>query len=203
MTILKRFVSLKKLTVIICCSIALSVLASRIQTTEFHKVIETSTPTALFAPRDNIRQVIISLINNEQKQIKIAAYSFTDNFIGTALVQAIKRGVKVEIVVDGSALYNNRSIALNKIHEHIPLMVYHPSNDGLMHDKFILFATAHNGQPTMITGSYNFTYSAQQKNRENILIVSNSSIIEQYDEEFEVLKNASFPLLPKRKRHKL
>jgi phosphatidylserine/phosphatidylglycerophosphate/cardiolipin synthase-like enzyme len=173
------------------------------QTAEMHATNDESAPCVFFAPRDNIRQMIISLINNEQKHIKIAAYSFTDTFIGTALIQALNRGVTVELVLDGSALYNNRSIALNKIHEHIPLIVYHPSNDGLMHHKFMLFATANNGYPAMITGSYNFTYSAQQKNRENLVLINHEAVINAYAEEFEILKKASFPLLPKQKKHSL
>ena len=48
-----------------------------------------------------IRDVILKLIENEQRCIKVAMYTFTDPIVAAALLKAKKRGVRVECVVDG------------------------------------------------------------------------------------------------------
>ncbi len=52
--------------------------------------------------------------------------------------------------------------------------------EGQMHHKVIIVDGA-----TVITGSYNFTNSAERYNEENVLIIHNEVLAKQYEAEFE------------------
>lgn len=150
----------------------------------------------MFSPDDKIRQTIIALIQSEQKKICVAAYVLTDGEIADALLEAKKRGVSIEIVVDAGALYQTRSAALKKLRKTLPLYLYHSCDDGIMHNKFMIFERNAKNHSFVLIGSYNFTYSAQNKNKENVLIISHPDIIKAYVAEFDKLKAAAYPLLP-------
>jgi len=57
----------------------------------------------------------------------------------------------------------------------------------LMHDKIMIFR----GQHVVITGSYNFTISAQTRNQENVVIIRDEKIYKSYCAAFERLKDRS------------
>src|SRR3990167_3410031 len=61
---------------------------------------------ALFSPKDNIRQTIISLINSETKAIKVASYFFTDANIANALITAHRNAINIQIITDQKHLEN-------------------------------------------------------------------------------------------------
>lgn len=198
MNVISRIGKLRYLFLAVGFGIGISILADLTHAPfEDNQSDHEQVPHAYFSPGDNIRQLLIGYINAESTSIRVAAYSFTDGFIAAALLAALERGVRVEMIVDGSALYgHNRSVALKKVHAAMPLLVHHPANEGLMHNKFMIFATAGgNGKPLLVTGSFNYTYSAQQKNRENVLVIRHPSVISRYMNEFEKLKSEAYPLL--------
>ncbi|HJM68376.1 MAG TPA: phospholipase D-like domain-containing protein [Candidatus Babeliales bacterium] len=113
----------------------------------------------LFSPEDNIRQVLIDLIGKEKKSIKIAMYYLIDPKILEALEEAIEaRNVSVDIIVDPTCPEK----ALETLYPVTNTYIYNIKS-GIMHHKFILFT----GLKVLGEGSYNFTYSAQHRNREN------------------------------------
>src|SRR3954471_9681061 len=57
---------------------------------------------AAFTPGDNIAAMIIERIREARGTIRMQAYLFTDRRIANALVGAARRGVRVDIVADGS-----------------------------------------------------------------------------------------------------
>lgn len=155
--------------------------------------------TVLFSPKGKIRETLISLIKAETRSIKVAAYVFTDKEVADALLEAKNRGIKIELVIDAGALYSTRSVALKKLRKGMPIYLYHCPDDGIMHNKFIIFERNVQHKPVLWTGSYNFSYSAQDKNRENVLIISTTLIVQAYLQEFEQLKKDAFPLMPSTK----
>jgi len=113
----------------------------------------------LFSPEDNIQQVLIDLIDKEKKCIKIAMYYLIDPKIIQALTTAIEtRNVAVDVIVDPTCPEKG----LESLYPIAHIYVYDIKN-GIMHHKFILFT----GLKVLGEGSYNFTYSAQHRNREN------------------------------------
>jgi phosphatidylserine/phosphatidylglycerophosphate/cardiolipin synthase-like enzyme len=156
-----------------------------------------------FSPKDNIREIIINFIKKEQKTINCAAFRLTDPAITKELLEAQERGIKINLVIDKEGLSALHSKSLYLFTKGISIFVYPPilfdrtsdkqKREGLMHNKFICFES----QETVITGSFNYTKSAQEINQENILVVEAKDIYETYTSHFEYLKTISSPLKEK------
>ena len=56
-----------------------------------------------FSPNGGCTDAIIKEIDNAKSQIPVQAYSFTSTPIAKALLEAHKRGVKVEVILDWSS----------------------------------------------------------------------------------------------------
>lgn len=149
-----------------------------------------------FSPKEDIRQVLIDCINKETIAISCAAYRLTDPLIAKALVDAHYKGVKLQFVIDKegfSALYSK---FLYFFALHIPVFIYPPvtmdivdmqKREGLMHNKFMLF----HSQELLITGSFNYTKSAQDINQENILVIHDPVTFLIYKDHFNYLTTIS------------
>lgn len=158
---------------------------------------------ALFAPDDNIEEVLISLCDAEREKISMTAFSLTSISVANALINAKKRNVKVELVVDGQNSESPYSKVPMLFASGIPVWLYPKKTAdestsarqqaffpkrGIMHNKFIIFKHSLNGKPLLWTGSYNFTWSANKKNQENVLIIDDFEIIKFYMFHFELIK---------------
>lgn len=147
---------------------------------------------SLFSPRDNISRILEGLIHAEQRSIRMAIFTFTDKVIADALIAAYKRGVKVEIVADGESSATEYSKIPQLKKAGIPIYLFKPRGDRqwrpLMHDKFIVFGETIFGKSLIWTGSFNVTRSANERNRENVLVLDDREIIADYAAEFEALK---------------
>ena len=153
---------------------------------------------ALFSPDDSIKKVLIGLIHAEQEHIYVAIFSLTDIEIVQALIQAHHRGVAVEIVADTSCLkYSGSKIV--KLHEAGINVRNFPTEDSkaLMHNKFVVFTKNLNNQPILWTGSFNFTYSASRFNQENVLILQDADLAQDYINHFRIVQARAFPFNPK------
>ena len=85
----------------------------------------------LFSPDDDIAQELITLINQEKKSIRVAIFTFTDNRIAQALIDAAQRKVAVEVIADTSYLRDQYSkIPLLQQHN-IPIFTYNPHYKGV------------------------------------------------------------------------
>lgn len=153
----------------------------------------------LFAPDDNVQDLLITLINEEKESISVAAYSFTDQDIAQALINAQNRGVRVEVVVDGSSSITAYHKASFLAKHRIPLWVY-PSvktegkqkrPKGIMHNKFMIFKNSLLNRSIIWTGSFNFTRSAQNINQENVIVLDDPHFVEKYTKRFDILKQRS------------
>lgn len=151
--------------------------------------------TALFSPDDNIQNSLIYLINNEKTEILTAIYTITQKDVAEAFVNASKRGVKLEFVVDrsyGSDRFSKVPLLANN---RIPIWVCqsNPTDkyNALMHDKFCIFSNNIENKKLLWTGSYNFTQSANLRNQENVVILENEFLINKFKKQFENLKSRS------------
>ena len=156
-----------------------------------------------FSPDDNIAQQLITFIDNEQRSIQMAAYCFTHRGIASALIKAHKRGVLVELVVDTFALES--AVMVDIIKAEIPIYIFDPlccidqsprpiknkkkqPQAALMHNKCIIFSCNIEHRPWVWTGSFNFTYQANDRNQENCVIVDAPAVIDRFRGQFEILK---------------
>jgi phosphatidylserine/phosphatidylglycerophosphate/cardiolipin synthase-like enzyme len=148
---------------------------------------------AFFSPDDNVQEILVQLIAQEKKSIKIAIFSFTDGKIAHALLDAAGRGVHVEIIVDASGLRDKFSKIDILKESGIKVTVYDPKNNtvynNIMHHKFVIFGNNIGGKSLLWTGSYNFTKSATMNNQENVLVLDEIHLIQKYAHQFELIKD--------------
>jgi phosphatidylserine/phosphatidylglycerophosphate/cardiolipin synthase-like enzyme len=115
-----------------------------------------------FSPNGGGEALVVSVINSAQHQILVQAYNFTDPAILNALFQAKMRGVDVRLILDKSneeVRYEN--LILPFVNAHVP--VFTDYTVAIAHNKVMII-----DQQTVITGSFNFTVSAQHRNAENV-----------------------------------
>jgi phosphatidylserine/phosphatidylglycerophosphate/cardiolipin synthase-like enzyme len=153
---------------------------------------------ALFSPRDKVKNVLLGLIEAEEKEIYIATYTLTDQDIAQALLEAYERGVLIEIVADGKKIFEHYSKLGILCKKGIPLYSYPKDTknmlekdfySSLMHNKFMIFGDSITHIPLIWTGSFNFTRTAAYNNRENVIVLQDVEIIESYKKEFQRLKD--------------
>jgi phosphatidylserine/phosphatidylglycerophosphate/cardiolipin synthase-like enzyme len=144
------------------------------------KVSIDGTPVEIyFSPEDKAASRIIELIQGAQVNINFLAYSFTSTDIGDAMIERSKAGVTVAGVMDDGQVKTSQTTEFDPLTQ-AGLDVRLDGNlIGLMHHKVIII-----DQKTVITGSYNFTESAETTNDENVVIIFNPEIAEKYTEEF-------------------
>jgi phosphatidylserine/phosphatidylglycerophosphate/cardiolipin synthase-like enzyme len=109
----------------------------------------------------------VDQLNGGKKQVLVQAYSFTSAPIAKALVDAKKRGVNVQVILDKSQKSERYTSATFLANEGVP--TYIDSDHKIAHNKVMVI----DGQ-TVITGSFNFTKSAEDGNAENLLVINNA-----------------------------
>jgi phosphatidylserine/phosphatidylglycerophosphate/cardiolipin synthase-like enzyme len=159
----------------------------------FNLIHDNKINAVFFSPDDNVHTILEYLIEQEKKQILLAMFAFTDKKIAQVLVDAQKRGVRVEVITDASSVYGKYN-KLSVLHDgKVGLYVYNPERaktamQGLMHNKFFLFKDNIFGKSLVWTGSFNVTVAAGKANRENVLVSEEKLYVEKFTQEFEQLK---------------
>lgn len=151
-----------------------------IDKTRSQHLIDYKEPSAFFSPGNKCKSRIISTIANAKTTIDVCVFTISDNQISEALINAHKRSVKVRVVSDNDKS-NDRGSDIDFLAEQgIPVVKDISSHH--MHHKFAII-----DQRTLINGSFNWTRSASEYNEENITILYDQSLIQEFNEEFEKL----------------
>ena len=140
-----------------------------------------------FSLSDNLQKEIIKNINQAQAFINIAMYIFTDREISLPLVKAQERGVKVRLYLDKEQVDYQYSQVRFLVQKGIKARI--SSNNYIMHHKFAIIDNR-----ILLTGSYNWTFSANNRNDENLMIIDDPEIIEIFQNQFEKLWLDKFSL---------
>jgi len=131
--------------------------------------------TVCFSPGGNCTGAIIREIDSASAEILIQAYSFTSAPIAKALLNAHKRGVRVEAILDKSQRTAQYTSATFLANSRIP--TYIDAKHAIAHNKVMII-----DKVTVITGSFNFTKAAEEKNAENLLIIKSKELARTYIE---------------------
>ena len=127
-----------------------------------------------FTPGENCTDEIVQEINGARHEILLQAYEFTSTPIAKAIVAAARRGVQVVAILDKSQRSGRGSKGLYLLQAGVP--VYIDEQPAIAHSKIIIVDRA-----AVITGSFNFTKNAQERNSENMLILKgNAPLVEEY-----------------------
>jgi phosphatidylserine/phosphatidylglycerophosphate/cardiolipin synthase-like enzyme len=128
---------------------------------------ETATGTSIrlyFSPNGGGTEAIVSEIRHARTEVLVQAYSFTSAPIARALLDARKRGVKVTVILDKSQRKANYSSA--DFLRNSGVATYIDGKHAIAHNKIMII-----DRECVITGSFNFTKAAEEKNAENILVI--------------------------------
>ncbi|WP_224982702.1 phospholipase D family nuclease [Geomonas agri] len=137
------------------------------------------TTDVYFSPRGGAEEAIVRELNSAKSEILVQAYSFTSKPIAKALVDARKRGVDIVAVLDKSQRRERYTSA--DFIAHAGIATYIDSEHAIAHNKIIII-----DHSTVVTGSFNFTKAAEDKNAENLLIIKdNSPLVNRYVRNFE------------------
>lgn len=150
-----------------------------------------------FSPNGGARDAILKELTGAKSNIDVAMYVLTDRELSKALVSAQKRGVNVRVILDSKSAEEigyskhyflcerNVEVRLDYTHR-----TYEDKHEGIMHNKFAII-----DNQILITGSYNWTHSAEKLNDENLLIIKESeTLIRKFTDAFTKLWNRSKPI---------
>jgi phosphatidylserine/phosphatidylglycerophosphate/cardiolipin synthase-like enzyme len=99
--------------------------------------------------------------------------------IAKALVEAHKRGVKVLAVLDKSHETEKYSAATFLVHAGIQTLI--DDQHAIAHNKVMVMDSA-----TILTGSFNFTKAAEEKNAENLLVITDApELVRAYEQNIQ------------------
>ena len=132
-----------------------------------------------------IRNRIIPCLDNATNKIQVAMAWFTSNELFEALINALNRDVDVELILlDNAINYMYYAPDFNEFINAGGKLRIAGAEVGFMHHKFCVIDDS-----VAITGSYNWTYYAETRNVENIVISDNSDIVMFFSAEFQRLQN--------------
>lgn len=142
---------------------------------------------AYFSPKGGCTDAIVGELKRARREVLVQAYSFTADPLTNELIEAKKRGVEVEVLLDKSnevERYSDLHILLE--HGLAPLIDGHHA---IAHNKIMII-----DRRTLITGSFNFTNQAEHENAENLLVIKGRpDLIRAYRDNFMAHKAHSQP----------
>ena len=133
----------------------------------------------MFSPDDGVSRSLVELLAGAEESIRFLAFSFTSDDLADVLLERASAGVQVSGVMDESQVASNTGGEYERFRSS-GLEVYLDGNEDKMHHKVFII-----DDKIVVTGSYNFSTSAETRNDENILVLFNRDIARVYVEEFQ------------------
>jgi phosphatidylserine/phosphatidylglycerophosphate/cardiolipin synthase-like enzyme len=131
-----------------------------------------------FSPHGGCTEAVIRELDKAKSTVLVQAYLFSSEPIANALLDAHKKGIKVKVILDKSQKTEKYSAADFFANSGIPTKIDSAHNRA--HDKVIII-----DEETVITGSFNFTKSAEEKNAENLLVIHDKKLAERYTKNWQ------------------
>lgn len=126
--------------------------------------------SVFFMPQDKgITNGVIPLINNAKHYIYVPTFLITHKEMTSALIKAKKRGVDVKVIVDATNASNRSSTHQSLRDSGIPVKTENYA--GKMHLKSVIIDDEY-----VVGGSMNFSYSGENKNDENMLLIEDKNL---------------------------
>jgi phosphatidylserine/phosphatidylglycerophosphate/cardiolipin synthase-like enzyme len=131
-----------------------------------------------FAPEDRVAPRVIELIEEARQSIVFLAFALTSDEVARALEAQAAAGVEVRGVMDGGQAGHLGSKYRQLRQSGVDVRL--DGNPDRMHHKVIVI----DGR-LVVTGSYNFSTSAETENDENLIVLHDPAAAAAYLEEFE------------------
>jgi phosphatidylserine/phosphatidylglycerophosphate/cardiolipin synthase-like enzyme len=142
-----------------------------------------------FTPGQDCTGLIVTQIGEARSSIRVQAYSFTSVPILSALKRAHARGIDVRVIVDKTSAGKQRSGSSYTAASYLTnagISVWVDTTVSIAHNKVIVI----DGK-IVITGSFNFTSAAQNRNAENLLVIHDADLAQLYAENWGKRQAAS------------
>jgi len=139
-----------------------------------------------FSPHGGRTEAIVKELDAARDSVLVQAYSFTSAPIAKALVDAHRRGLKVQVILEKSQRTERYSSATFLKNAGIP--TYIDDKHAIAHNKVMVIDGG-----TVITGSFNFTRAAEEENAENLLIIRDPALAGKYAQNWQEHLTHSVP----------
>lgn len=132
-----------------------------------------------FSPKGGCTEAVVDALSKAKSTVLVQAYSFTSAPIANALVDAHKRGVKVQVMLDKSNRTDKYSAATFTHNYGIPTFI--DDRHAITHNKIMIIDSR-----TVLTGSFNFTKQAEESNAENLLVIDDVALAAKYTQNWHM-----------------
>jgi phosphatidylserine/phosphatidylglycerophosphate/cardiolipin synthase-like enzyme len=130
-----------------------------------------------FSPNGGAQTAILNRLKSATKSIQVTAFTFTDTPMGKVLQARSKANVLVQGVFESRN--NNMRGAEYDVLKRAGLDILADGNCYTLHSKLMII-----DDRTVVMGSYNFTENANKSNDENLLILDDPALAQNYVDEF-------------------
>lgn len=137
---------------------------------------------AYFSDVDAMSAVVTTEIDAASDRVRLAIYTFTDENIQNALIDASARGVSVMVAADAgqSTTISDQIGVLTNLREGgVEVRIGDGYGGGILHHKFLVVDGS-----TVLTGSFNYTRAANETNDENLVVLSDANLAGAYEDAF-------------------
>jgi phosphatidylserine/phosphatidylglycerophosphate/cardiolipin synthase-like enzyme len=132
-----------------------------------------------FSPDDGVAVPVLEILNNAEESIYFMAFSFTTDEFGEAIRTQAENGLTVAGVMEEQQVKSNLGTEYDPFKQ-AGLDVFIDGIEGQMHHKTMII-----DERIVITGSYNFSRSAETRNDENLIVIYNEEIADFFLQEFQ------------------
>ena len=139
-----------------------------------------------FSPGPDCKNLILRELNKATKTLDLCVFTISDDEITKAILAAHRKGVCTRVLTDNDKSFDAGSDIQQLADEGIEVRVDQTENH--MHHKFMI-----RDKKAVLTGSYNWTRSAERFNQENVLLLFEAPVVQQYGIEFNRLWRELLP----------
>ena len=132
-----------------------------------------------FSPDDGVANHLYEVLSDATESIYFMAFSFTADELGQAIRTQAENGLDVAGVMEEEQVKSNIGTEYD-LFKQAGLNVFVDGNEGQMHHKTMII----DGR-IVVTGSYNFSRSAETRNDENLVFIYNQPIASFFTQEFQ------------------
>jgi len=130
-----------------------------------------------FSPHGGCMNQVVHWIDSANSSVHVLIYSFTLDEVGKALVSALHRGIDVKVVFEKDQISQHNEYGTLRA---VGVPVKNDTNSALMHDKIAIV----DGN-IVLTGSYNWSSAAEERNNENLLVIRDPTLAQRFEAEFQ------------------
>ncbi len=155
----------------------------KIDNTPHHFIIDGKEVECYFSPLENVNSRIIELINTADEELFIITMLITRTQIGYAIRDAANAGVNTKVIVNDEA--ECYETVVSTLAGALGENFKETGEIGIMHHKTMIIDQGFPGSnPVLLTGSHNWSASANDRNDENTLIIFDAELANIYYQEF-------------------